>query len=349
MRITVGKKHQAVPVASARTENRLLVLVSGFLLAVIAVTGCGRMPPPSIWQPTATDSTAIAAVVEANKDLLTINFNEPDFQYFEWLISDSILKKAIKDNAFKQRYICDSMQHWFDTTNRKWAYTFIATADTVTQETTATVTVVETIPGLLKLHARRYTRFLHDSIIITPSETIRLKFYDTLFTDTSMIIEKPINGVVINGCVLKKENGEWRFWKIAGGSRFYAPNPDDAPYFIQAYMTNGVRVDTFFLRPDTLHYGCQRFYSYPEELLSYAANDSVWITGLLTAVTDAQNFLFFNNTRYRLWSGSRLKLAQTGVRWLYIEQIPFPVLYEAGGELNATVWGIPINVKGGGQ
>uniref|UniRef100_A0A7V3PTY4 Uncharacterized protein n=1 Tax=candidate division WOR-3 bacterium TaxID=2052148 RepID=A0A7V3PTY4_UNCW3 len=349
MRITVGENHHAAPAVSAQSKNPLLLLTVGLALAVIAVIGCGRTPPPPVWQPSAADSSAIAAVVEANKDLLTINFNEPGFQYFEWLISDSILKKAIKDNAFKQRYICDSMQHWFDNSNRKWTYKFIATADTVAKETTATVTVVETIPGLLRLHARKYTRFLRDSIIITPSETIRLKFHDTLFTDTSMIVEKPINGVVINGCVLKKENGEWRFWKIAGGPRFYAPNPDDAPYFIHAYMTNGVRLDTFFLRPDTLHYGCQRFYEYPDGLISYPVNDSVWISGLYTAVTDAQNFLFFNSTRYRLWSGSRLKLTQTGVQWLYIEQIPFPVLYDAGGELTATVWGIPLNVKGGAQ
>jgi len=248
VRITVGENHHAAPAVSAQSKNPLLLLTVGLALAVIAVIGCGRTPPPPVWQPSAADSSAIAAVVEANKDLLTINFNEPGFQYFEWLISDSILKKAIKDNAFKQRYICDSMQHWFDNSNRKWTYKFIATADTVAKETTATVTVVETIPGLLRLHARKYTRFLRDSIIITPSETIRLKFHDTLFTDTSMIVEKPINGVVINGCVLKKENGEWRFWKIAGGPRFYAPNPDDAPYFIHAYMTNGVRLDTFFLR-----------------------------------------------------------------------------------------------------
>lgn len=347
MRIIVGKKHPAAPPVSGR--NRLLSLTAGFLLFTIAITGCGRMPPPPIWQPSAADSAAIAAVLQENRDLLTINFNEPSFQYFDWLISDSILRKAIRDNAFKQRYICDSMQHWFNDSTRKWAYKFIAVADTVKKETTATVTVVETIPGLLRLHARKYTRYLRDSIIITPSETIRLKFHDTLFTDTSMIVEKPINAVVINGCVLRKENGQWRFWKIAGGPRFYAPNPEDAPYFIQAYLTNGVRVDTFFLRPDTLHYGCQRFYEYPDGLLSYNLNDSLWVTGLLTAVTDAQNFLFYNRTRYRLWSGSRLRLTQPGVQWIYIEQIPFPVLYDAGGELTATIWGIPINVKGGGQ
>ncbi len=326
-----------------------LVVATGALLAVLLLFGCGRMPPPEIWQPNAADSAAIDAVVKANQQLLKVDFNEAGFQYLEWVVPDSVIRKAIKDNPFKQRYISDSMQHFFDAELSKWNYRFWAKADTLLKETTATVTVVETIPGLLRLHAIKYTRFLKDSIIITPSETIRLKFYDTLFTDTSMVIEKPLLGVVTGGCVLRKENGEWRFWKLAGGQRFYAPNPEDAPYFITVYMTNGIRSDTFLLRPDTLHYGIQRFYEYPDGLLSYGVGDSLWVTGLLTAATEASNFIFFGGNRYRLAAANRIKFTQPGVQRLYVEQIPYGVLYDAGGELNATVWGIPINVKGGGQ
>ncbi|MGQ9707366.1 MAG: hypothetical protein ACUVUR_00625 [bacterium] len=326
-----------------------LLAAAGGVLAGLIAFGCGRMPPAEIWQPSATDSAAIDAVVNANKQLLKVDFNEAGFQHLEWVVPDSVINKAIKDNPFKQRYICDSMQHFFFAESSKWDYRFVATADSALQETTATVTAVETIPGILRLHAARYTRFLQDSIIITPSETIRLKFYDTLFTDTSMVVEKPLLGVVTSGCVLRKENGEWRFWKLAGAQRFYAPNPEDAPYLAAVYMTNGSRVDTFSLRPDTLHYGVQRFYDYPDGLLSYNAGDSLWVTALLTAVLDASNFIFFQGNRYRLATANKMVLNQTGVQRLYIEQIPYAVLYDAGGELNATVWGIPINVKGGGQ
>jgi hypothetical protein len=326
-----------------------IVVAAGLVLALLAVAGCGRMPPPEIWQPNAADTAAIDAAVQANKQLLKVDFAEAGFQYLEWVVPDSVIRKAIKDNPFKQRYICDSMQHFFFAESSKWDYKFVATADSALQETTATVTVVETIPGLLRLHAAKYTRYLQDSIIITPAETIRLKFYDSLFTDTSMVVEKPLLGVVTGGCVLRKEDGQWRFWKLAGAQRFYAPNPEDAPYLAAVYLTNGTRVDTFSLRPDTLHYGAQRFYDYPDGLLSYNAGDSLWVSALLTAVVDASNFIFFGGNRYRLSTANKIIFTQTGVQRFYVEQIPYAVLYDAGGKLNATVWGIPINVKGGGQ
>ncbi len=322
----------------------------GLLLTVVAFTGCGRMPPPEHWQPSAQDSTAIDSIVLANKDLLTVNFAEAEMQYLEWVVPDTILKKAIKDNPFKQRYICDSARHILVDSLRKWHYRFVATVDTGVGDTTATVFVTETIPGKLVMHARGYTRYLRDSIIITPSDTIRLPFYDTIWTDTSLIVEKPINAIAYDGCVLRKEQGTWRFWKLAGGQRFYAPTFEDAPFLLNVYLTNGVRSDTFTWRPDTLHFGTQRFYDYPDGLLTYQENDSLWITSFYNPTgTDFFNFFHFQGIRYRVIATNRIRLTQPGVHRLYVEQMPYGVFYDSGGELNATIWGIPIYVKGGGQ
>lgn len=329
-------------------SGRVLVAAS-LMFLIIGIFGCGRMPPAGFWKPDAADSAAIRDVVLANKELLQMRFTEDSFQSFEWVIAESIIKKAIRDNPFKMRFKCDSLQHIFFPDSIKFNFTFIAVADTATKETTATVTVVETIPGVLRLHAYTYTRFVKESLIVTPSETIRLPYYDTVFTDTSMLVEKPINGVVTGGCVLRKESGEWRLWKLAGGQRFYAPNPDDAPYLAAVYLTNGVREDTIALRPDTLHFGMQRLYEYPDGLLTYQVGDTVWVRALLTAMTDASNFVFYKGKRYRMTTTNRFAMTETGVQRLFVEQIPFGVFYEAGGELNAVVWGIPFQVKGGGQ
>lgn len=326
-----------------------VLVATGLMMVILGSFGCGRMPPAEFWKPDAADSAAIRSVVQANKPLLEMRFTEDNFQYLEWLISDSIVRKAIKDNPFKQRYKCDSLRHIFFADSIKFNFSFIAVVDTAGQETTATVTVVESIPGSLQLHAVKYTRFVKESLIVTPSETIRLPYHDTVFTDTSMVVEKPLYGVALGGCVLRKESGEWKLWKLAGGQRFYAPNPDDAPYLVSVYLTNGVREDTITLRPDTLHFGMQRLYEYPDGLLSYHLGDSVWVRALLTAATDANNFVFFNGKRYRMAVTNKIALPQTGVHQLYVEQIPYPVFYDAGGELNAVVWGIPINIKGGGE
>jgi len=337
---------------------------AGLGLVVIAIMlffGCGRMPPEPIWEPDAADSTAIDSVVRANTALLQVGFNEPGLQYLEWAVPDSVTRKAIKDNPFKQRYQCDSMQQLFFTDSFQLEFSFIATLDTLHDsvlhgnewvdttwiETTATVTVVETIPGKLLLHANKYTRFLCDTpFVVSPGETLWLKYYDSTWTDTSMMVEKPLSGTATGGCVLRKETGRWRLWRLAGGQRFYAPTPDDAPYLAAVYLTNGVRVDTVSLRPDTLHFGIQRLYR-EDELPTFPVGDSVWVTSILTTVVDASNFVHYRGQRYRLALANKIKLDQPGVYRLYVEQIPYEVLYDAGGQLTAVVWGIPIKVTGG--
>ncbi len=320
-------------------------------LAAVGVLlfGCGRMPPEEFWTPSAADSAAIKEALLAHKELLSCRFSEGGFQFLEWTVPDSVIRKAIKDNPFKQRYKCDSMWHEFLTDSIKFRFSFVAILDTARQETTATVNVVETIPGFLCLNAVQFTRFVKESIIVTPSETIRLPYYDTLFSPCTLVVKKPFTAVAYDGCVLRKENGEWRFWKLAGGQRFYSPNPTDAPYLVSVYLTNGLRDDTIALRPDTLHFGMQRLYDYPDGLLSYNVGDSVWVRGLLTAATAADNFVFFDGRRYRMASTNKIGFTRTGVQRLFVEQIPYEVLFEAGGELNAVVWGIPVNIKGGGQ
>ncbi len=324
--------------------TQLVAIATGIFI----LFGCGRMPPEEFWTPDAADSAAIKEVLLAHKDMLQCRFNESGFQYLEWVVPDSVIKKAIRDNPFKQRYKCDSMWHEFLTDSIRFNFSFVAIVDTAGQETTATVTVVETIPGFLWLNAVQFTRYIKDSLIVTPSETIRLPYYDTVFSSCTLVVKKPFTAVAYDGCVLRKENGEWRFWKLAGGQRFYSPNPTDAPYLVSVYLTNGVRDDTIALRPDTLHFGMQRLYEYPDGLLSYNAGDSVWVRGRLTAATSASDFVFFSGQRYRRET-AKIKFPRTGVQRLFVEQIPYEVLFEAGGELNAVVWGIPVNIKGGGQ
>lgn len=329
------------------------LVVIGFVLTIAGIWGCGRIPPAGFWEPTAADSAAIDTVVMANKKLLQVDFQESGFQFLKWTVPDTVLRKAISDNPFKQRYRCDSIQHiFFPESLRFFQYSFIATLDTAEQETTATVTVVETIPGVIRLHAGKYTRFLRDSIIITPGETLELKFYDSVFTDTSMIVEKAMQGVVTGGCVLRKEDGKWRLWKLSGGQRFYAPTPDDAPYLLAVDIKNGVVTTRFFLRPDTTQFGVQRFFGM-DELLSYKPGDSLWVTPVNVLTTDPNHFYFFfyNGIRHPMGDTNKIRFASsdTGVQRVYVEKIPYEVLYDAGGKLNAAGWGIPIYVKGGGQ
>ncbi|MBM3315145.1 hypothetical protein FJY71_04795 [candidate division WOR-3 bacterium] len=342
----------------------------------VLVTGCGRMPPESFWEPLSADTAGIHAAVQANLALLRIDFDEPSMQVADLVIPESVIAKAIADNPFKQRYRCDSFRQVFnrDTLQgiKGLEYSFIATLDTMLDsvqhegvwsdtswiETTATVTLAETIPGQFVGHAYRYTRFLRDSVFETsPGETVRLRYYDPNFTDTSMLVRKPLTAAVIGGCVLRKETGEWRLWKVAGGQRLFAPSPDDAPYLVSFQFASSGRTDTVSLRPDTFHYGIQRFYRYVEpadtttpcQMLSFAPGDSARIPVVSGYATDVNNFMHFRGVRRRVAPTTRVYFTDPGIYRLYLQQIPFSVFYDIDGALVSLVWGVPLRVTGGGR
>jgi hypothetical protein len=207
---------------------------------------------------------------------------------------------------------------------------------------------------MLRMHAWEMTDSLRESLIIVPpAETLRLPYYASVMTPRDTVIEKAIAGASTDGCVLKKVNGEWVLWKMAGGGRFYAPGPEDAPYIsYYIYMTSTNRTDTVWLRPDTLHYGIQRFFSVDtadHQLLTFSAGDKVLVTKLLTNLGDAYDYLYFNGRRYEFKDTVKFDSVSPGIYRLFLEHIPATVLWEVQGEYTATVWGVPIRVVGGVQ
>jgi hypothetical protein len=221
--------------------------------------------------------------------------------------------------------------------------------------------MVESIPGTLVVHAWQKTNYLRDSVIIVPpAETLRLPFYSDVMDSCDTTITKPIHGASIEGCVLKKDSGEWKLWKMAGGGRFYAPGPDDAPYILTTSLKSkdnrldSMFLDSVFLRPDTMHYGMQRFYSVDRadsQLLTYAVGDWVMVSTPYTNQGDAYDYLYFNGRRYEFgndWSDTlKFDSLPAGIYRLSIEHIPVTVLWEvdaATSPYNATAWGIPIRI-----
>jgi len=329
------------PKSSPGQLPRVAVFGLGLLAAVFYV-GCGRMPEEPFWEPNAEDTAGITAAVQANEALFMTSFAEATLLETDtvWPGTTRVrFESEVRENPFKQRFRTNQLQHVFFTDSFELKYRFVATLDTTEAETTCTVFFAESIPGVLNLHAYSYTRFLRDSIIGDDT----LKYYDTTFTDTSMVVEKPLYATTTDGCVLKKEAGQWSLWKMQGGSRFYAPTPDDAPYVPYMYITNGVIIDTFQLRPDTLQHGIQRFYA-TDEILTFTVGDSLWIGGLATTVLDAKNLIYFNGERHEFRSSDKIGLTTPGLFRLYVEQIPIAVLYETGGEYVALAWGAWIRV-----
>jgi hypothetical protein len=260
------------------------------------------------------------------------------------------MQHVLDSHEFKYTFIAglnlDSMMR-VDSSKNPWETTWVEPGS----ETTCTVTMAETIPGTLVVHAWQKSQYLRDSIIIVPpAETLRLPFYADEMTPCDTNITKTIvDGASIEGCVLKKVNGEWKLWKVAGGGRFYAPGPADAPQIVVFSLKNqDGRIDSVFLRPDTTHYGIQRFYSFENQLLTYKVGDWVTVTTPYTnpnPQVQAFDYLYLNGKRYELRDTLRFAGLDTGVYRLSLEHIPVEVLWDVDGNYNATTWGVPIRIQ----
>jgi hypothetical protein len=338
---------------SGRRRLRLIAApVLGIALAAFFF-GCGQTPPESFWEPSKDDSAAIDAVVEANKAYFKTNLAELAMTYCDSALPGStltIFRRELRGNPFKPRMRVDGFQHVFFADSYDLKYTFIANLDSAETETTCTVTLAETIPGLFKMHVYAHSDSLRESLFFpSPGETLRLPFYDTVMTAVDTVIDKRIDGVSSDGCVLKKEGGQWRLWKMSGGNRFYAPGPEDAPYILYYWLQSRDRTDTVWLRPDTTHYGIQRFFSIDTndlELLSFDRSDFLKLSTILTNLgADAASYLYFDGKRFAASETIKLDSVSPGIHRLYVEHIPAALFWEVKGKYTATIWGIPIMVK----
>jgi len=303
--------------------------------------------PATMWEPTAEDTAGIGEVILGNREFFGSAFDERGMRAMDTVLPGTSavrLRNEVRANPFKQRFRCDQMEHVFFSDSFDIEFAFIASLDSLRAETTCAVAIAETIPGRLSLHAYSYTRYLRESlVVISPGETLRLPVYDSLFSDTSMMVEKRLAGTSTNGCVLRKAAGQWGLWKVAGGSRFFAPGPDDAPYISWLCLEGGGREDTVYLRPDTLQSGIQRFFA-PEALPTYAVGDSLRVTGFAANDLDVAGYVCLDHTRYEL-APSSVPLTKPGLQRFFFELMPVPVLYEMDGDYVATVWGIAVNVE----
>lgn len=344
---------------SNRGARRSLLAASVPVMALAALLlGCGRTPPELAWAPSQADSSAIDSIVQANKAFFRTGLSELALQYMDTVLPGStpqILRGELRSNPYKQRFRADSMEHWVSNPDYALDYKFIATLDTSKQETTCTVTFAETIPGKFRLHVYRYSRYVkQDTFFPSPSETLLLNRYDTTFSDTSFVLEKYAVatesdtqlGNATGGMVLRKQNGAWNIWKLSGGHRYWAPSADDAPYFFSLVLTNGARQDTVLLRPDTLKFGMQRFYSLDSGFPTYRRGDSIKLARQpSTNNGNSATYVYFNGKRHELSRWIKLdENVPLGLVRLHVEHIPAEVFWESAGKYVAAAWIIPVRV-----
>ncbi len=297
------------------------------------------------WQPDRADTLAFDSIVQTNSVLFRLDFEEGRMTAADTVMPGTTrtrLINEVRNVPFKFRFRCDSFEHRYADDSVVFGYSLLAEADSA--ETTCTITIVETIPGVLRLHAYASTRYLGDTTIIVGPDTIVLPVYDTLFSDTSLYIEKALRGASTDGCVLRKNGGSWVLAEVGGGSWFYAPGPDDAPYIAQLTLNGDHAAHTILLRPDTTQFGIHRLYA-PDELPSWPVGDSLYASAVLSTDLDCIDCIHCDGDRYAGTQSDRAPLSRPGTQRLLYERIPVEVLYDADVEYIATIWGISIRVE----
>jgi hypothetical protein len=356
----------------------LILLLAASALCIACFTGCGRTPPAALWSWTAEDSTKVTTLVAAWKDSMKSHFEE-DSALSEAVTylpdtTRKLLRKAVKDNPFKQ--------HWFPRMFYRRFDSLHVVSDSITQtkDTTVTVKLLEYFDGKVYMRLDSATKYLGDSVIggityrvygnssDTTGNRFRYMRRDSVFPqDTLLLI--PVHGVAESYLYFepndKVNRTDWVLKRLSGGKRYASPDEATAPYLGALQLTTPAgRRDTIVLRPDSLHYGMQRLYR-RDSLLTYRVGDSISIEIVSGFVLnnysfdpiDITGFVHLPNpadpersirrcisTIPATTINTTFAFSTPGLQFIYIELIPRPVLSERVENFSSRVWGIPIQV-----
>lgn len=327
--------------------------------------GCGRMPPPEFWTASPEDSAAVRKIITDGRWLDSLKFffgdsarNSPILAWSK--ATDSTFREALKFTRIKRHYFPKEF-------NRVITSYSVSDSIGATKDTTITVRYKVKIEGSVFVRFDSATRYIKDTVIgefTYPlfSETLysmdSLKKIDTLYPfDTLM--ELSLRGSGEWYMFFDKDtSGDWQLMKRSGGTRFYIPDEEGAPYLGIVRLTGDTRTDTIVLRPDTLHYGIQRLYPL-DSIPTFAKNETIKVLLKREILlghyfwdpVDVFAFLHYKDTlglrRADLIDGTAVPIAftKTGLYQIFVEIVPRPVLTEKKTKYEATVWGIPIRIK----
>lgn len=375
--------------AETQTKKKVTTTIIGITLLGVIIfkfIGCGRLPPEKFWTGDESDSLRVKSVI-AYYD------TAPGWQNFLSQLDFEGTLDTIKLNRtrvfptsevsslefrIKQAYLPSRLA--IELNSKKTDTNLIFTYDT-----TATVELITKIKGVARIGCDSVRRYLKDTIIGTDTlmlfdawtaksflrdsvirgETVLV--YDTLaLGKDSIVLVKGFEGRVWRSLYFEPEDKSssprvWQLKKISGGASVRIPDSeDDAPYIYYAFFREKgkVKTDTWYNRPDTIHYGISRLYPFPDSIWSYGVDkdtvDSLEIAALYTILNPSDTALYFaySDHYYSLRGlGSDARLLLSEVRFgekiglLSLIVCPRQSLIYKKDPFKLRVWQIPVRLK----
>jgi len=202
-------------------------------------------------------------------------------------------------------------------------------------------------------------RLVHDTII--RSDTVLVAVADTQETD--IVLTKEFEGQVWRSLFFEPVDKntspfEWNLKKISGGTSVRIPDSeDDAPYIYRTIVKEKgtFRTDTLLNRPDSIHFGIQRLYSFPDSIWAYGSTlDSLEITNIYPILNPQDtSFYFAYGDRYYSLTGfgsdGRIKIGEAvypnSINYFSVMICPRQGLIYKQAPFKFRVWQMPVRIE----
>jgi hypothetical protein len=324
-------------------RNLLCLLI---IVGMLIVT-CGNEPPEGFYEGTPEDSTAIAALLNANPELLETT----DMFTGEMIdISLGAISYSDADNYFRADSVIvkqhvDSCLTRLDQRNDEFDFWFA-------KDTTCTVYLYDTF----LFYSVHYIDQLDSGWYFWNGDTgIEL---DTVFSYYDVGYDS-LDGLGVGKRIIffdRDEQGDWVLKRISYGNYNFPEASQDVPVIYQAILDPdgiGPRSDTVYLTSyDTLYNGhvMDRFKA-TDSLLEYSDGDTVKVTlTLTTQVADSSCIMYGScgGANRVSWTGAsgNVPINGQGITNFYIEAVVQEPYYYVvpRKEYKANVWLIPIRI-----
>jgi hypothetical protein len=367
----------------------LTILIFSMCFVASILVNCGRLPPEEFWTGDTDDTTGIKGVIAFyDTDPTSAWQGFLSRLDFVGMIDTLRFKRstvfpnsevASLEFKIKQAYHPSSLELTLTSTETDTNIVFI-------YDTTASVELITKIKGIAKIGCDSVRTYTGDTVIGTDTlmlfggwrykEAVRETIIrnDTVLAETSMIrnplapqyngfLTKEFEGQIWRGLFFEPVDKnasplEWELTKISGGASVRIPDSeDDAPYnYWTIVKEKGTfTTDTIYNRPDSIHFGIQRLYPFPDSVWSYAStSDSIEITSIYPILNPQDtSFYFAYGDRYYSLTGfgsdGRLEIGTgvypSSINYFSVMICPRQGLIYKQAPFKLRVWQMPVRIE----
>ncbi len=366
----------------------LIILLFSMCFVMSILVSCGRLPPEEFWTGNSDDTTGIKNVI-AYYDTEPTSAWQGFLSHLDFVGKIDTLRfnrstvfpnseLASLEFKIKQAYHPASLELTINSTETDTNIVFI-------YDTTTSVELITKIKGIAKIGCDSVRTYTKDTVIGTDTlmlfggwrykEAVRETIIrnDTVLAETSMVrnplaprfdgfLTKEFEGQIWRGLFFEPVDKNassltWELKKVSGGVSVRIPDSeDDAPYnyWTIVKVKGTFKTDTLHNRPDSIHFGVQRLYSFPNSVWSFIPDTLLEISSIYPILNpqDTAFYFAYGDKYYSLKgfaSDGRLRLGAptypNNIDYFSVMICPRQSLIYKRAPFKLRVWQMPVRIE----